>query len=261
MSPTGHPNRRYIVKVFTRVETPFFDSKKGSFTGTGFVVDKERGWILTNAHVASRSLSVVHISFKGGEEIAVEKLYVDPLIDVAVLQIDIKFIPSHIKSAPLDCKQKPKAGHPVGVFGHPWGFDYTATRGIVSGYTFMGDQHLMQIDAPVNHGNSGGPLISIENGKVVGIATAMLNNSKAKRMNFAEPIIYACKIIDLLKVGNNPSPPDLPVTFFEDRNKGHSLKVAGVYSKQAAFPLMPNDEILKIRKGKEDAAIHHFSLT
>jgi len=145
----------------------------------------------------------------------------------------------------------PKAGHPVGVFGHPWGFDYTATRGIVSGYTYREGVHLLQTDAPVNHGNSGGPLISVETGKVVGITMAMLNRASAKRMNFAVPIKYACKILSLMKKGKDPSPPDLPVVFFDNKNKVKPLKVAKVYASNSDFPFKPDDEISQVGNGHE----------
>jgi len=242
---------QYTVKISTMVKMPFDDDTKGSFTGTGFLVDAGRGWILTNAHVVSRSPSKVRISFKGGEDVVAEKLYVDPLIDVAVLQISKKQVPGNAKSAPLACRKMPKAGHPVGVFGHPWGFDYTATRGIVSGYTYREGMHLLQTDAPVNHGNSGGPLISVETGKVVGITMAMLNRTSAKRMNFAVPIRYACKIISLMKKGKDPSPPDLPIVFFDHKNKVKPLKVAKVYASNPDFPLKPGDEINQVGNGHE----------
>jgi len=242
---------QYTVKINTMVQTPFDDDKKGSFTGTGFLVDAGRGWILTNAHVVSRSPSNVRISFKGGEDVSADKLYVDPLIDVAILQVPAKKVPGKAKSAPLACRKMPKAGNPVGVFGHPWGFDYTATRGIVSGYTYREGMHLLQTDAPVNHGNSGGPLISVETGKVVGITMAMLNRVSAKRMNFAVPIKYACKILSLMKKGKDPAPPVLPVVFFDNKNKVKPLKVARVYASKADFPLKPGDEINQVGNGHE----------
>ena len=242
---------QYTVKISTSVMTPFDEDSKGTFTGTGFLVDASRGWILTNAHVASRSPSSVRISFKGDEYMVAEKLYIDPLIDVAILQIPLSKLPSKVKPAPLQCKNMPKAGTSVGAFGHPWGFNYTATMGIVSGYTYKWGMYLMQTDAPVNHGNSGGPLISVENGKVVGITTAKLDKASAKRMNFAVPAKYACKIISLLKQDKDPSPPDLPIVFFDDENKGKTLNVAKVYTTSSHYPLQSGDEILQVDNGRE----------
>jgi len=242
---------QYTVKIITRVQMPFYDDEKGTFTGTGFLIDAKKGWILTNAHVVSRSPSTVRISFKGREDVIAEKLYVDPLIDVAVLQIPAKNIPDNTTPAPLQCRTMPKVGHPVGVFGHPWDFDYTATLGIVSGYAYREGRYFLQTDAPVNHGNSGGPLISVKSGKVVGIATARLNERQAKRMNFAVPIKYACKIVSLMKKGKDPSPPDLPVLFFDNVNKGKPLKVAKVLATSSDFPLRPGDEILQVGKRSE----------
>ena len=78
---------RYTVKITTAVDYSFGSEKKGTWRGSGFLVDRERGWILTNAHVAGKSPSTVRVSFKDRPYSKVEKIYVDNHLDLAVLRV------------------------------------------------------------------------------------------------------------------------------------------------------------------------------
>ena len=77
----------YTVKIKSELRIPFMEDIKGSSSGAGFVVDKERGWIMTNAHVANYSPSEVTLAFREGDYSKAQTLYVDPYIDVAILKI------------------------------------------------------------------------------------------------------------------------------------------------------------------------------
>ena len=68
---------RFTVKTMTAIEYAFGSESKGAFRGSGFLVDRERGWILTNAHVAGRSPSTVRINFKDQPRVTAKKLYID----------------------------------------------------------------------------------------------------------------------------------------------------------------------------------------
>ena len=149
----------YTVKFTTAVDYPFGNDRKGTSRGSGFLVDKERGWILTNAHVASRSPSHLRVSFKDQPYTAAQKVYVDNHLDLAVIKVDPSKIPASAVAANLFCGQEPAPGLPVIAFGHPWNLDYTATRGIISGTKSLSDVEQLQTDAALNPGNSGGPLI------------------------------------------------------------------------------------------------------
>ncbi len=242
--------KHYTVKVRARVELPFFGDHRGTYHGAGFVVDTQRGWILTNAHVVARSPSVVHVSFRGGDYIPATKLYVDPVIDLAVLEIPVKFRPARLPAATLDCAQMPAIGHVVGAFGHPWNLSYTGTRGIISGITskFAGMLEMLQTDAPINPGNSGGPLISLKSGKVVGINTAVRRGSQ--NTNFAVPMVHACHILGLLRQGKDPSPPELGMAFVLDIDEANRLVVARVYNgKDTGDALREGDVIRSVNRG------------
>jgi len=216
----------YTVKISSAVEYAFGDENKGTSRGAGFLIDRERGWILTNAHVARRAPATIRVNFKGQASVRAQRLYIDTHLDVSILQIPPDRIPASARLAELDCQNQPRAGQQVIAFGHPWGLDFTATRGIISGTKVFDGVELLQTDAALNPGNSGGALIDEVSGRVVGINTSALSKSQSEGMNFATPISLACTIVSLMKKGVDPSPPKLPVRFAETLQDGE-LVIAG----------------------------------
>ncbi len=199
---------RYTIQVLTVTDYGFGRETRGTSRGAGFLIDRERGWIITNAHVVKKSPSRVRISFHNHPYINAEKLYIDNHLDLAILQIDVNRIPPEAIPAQLNCSITPNPGTAVIAYGHPWGLIYTATRGIISGSkTLDGSEHL-QTDAAVNPGNSGGPLIDAQSGQVVGINSSGLRDTAG--LNFAVPVPFACTIRDLLREGRQPDPPIIP---------------------------------------------------
>ncbi len=241
----------YTVKIRTRITINFVEDDYGSFEGAGFVVDAERKWILTNAHVVGRSPATITVAFKDKPFISARKIYVDPYRDVAVLEIDDASDQSILAAAPLNCVGMPNVGHSIGAFGHPYSLDYTGTRGIVSGVTKI--TSMLQIDAAINPGNSGGPLISLLSGRVVGINTASLvaDDAEVQNTNFAEPIVYACKILDLLREGKDPSPPVMPIVYYVPPVDRDALIVARSYLQQDRIDLRSGDEIVGVEGSSE----------
>ncbi|MFQ6023720.1 MAG: S1C family serine protease [Acidiferrobacterales bacterium] len=244
--------RKYTVKVITRVELPFFGDNKGTSIGAGFIVDASRRWIMTNAHVVARSPSQVKAAFLGGDYYPARKVYVDPYLDVAILEIADAPEDKQLETAELDCEAAPAIGHTVGAFGHPWDLSFTGTRGIISGVTskFTGMAEMLQTDAPINPGNSGGPLISLKTGKVVGVNTASRRSSQ--NTNFAVPMSHACRILDLLREGRDPSPPDLPFVFFLDLDEANRLVVAKVDDDDSSPSLREGDIIRRVEGVRDE---------
>ncbi|MFQ5546484.1 MAG: trypsin-like peptidase domain-containing protein [Acidiferrobacterales bacterium] len=231
----------YTVKVKATVDLPFVEDSKGTGKGAGFVVDAKRGWIMTNAHVVSHSPAKVTIAFHKQKYVTASKIYVDPYLDLAVLKVDVENMPSEARAAPLDCGDFPAVGHPVGAFGHPYSLSYTGTRGIISGVTTNMGGEMLQTDAPINGGNSGGPLISLRTGKVVGINTLSRGNEDDQNTNFAEAMKHVCRVLTLLQNGQDPSPPQLATIFFWSLDEQHELKVAD--TSLQTIPLQKGDEI------------------
>lgn len=84
---------RYTVKVKRISSIGLNQDEGGSAHGTGFLIDRQRGWILTNAHVASRSPAELTVSFKGQRPVEAKRVYVDPLVDMAIMAINPKLRP------------------------------------------------------------------------------------------------------------------------------------------------------------------------
>ena len=235
--------REYTVKIRTRIETPFLEDVVGSFTGAGFLVDATRGWIVTNAHVVGRSTSDrVEVAFAGEEFRPARKLYVDTFADLAVIAVEGL---GARRAAVLDDSDVPSIGEPVGAFGHPLGIPFTGTRGIVSGHTDQFGPDLIQIDATVDHGNSGGPVISLRDRRVVGIATYAAGGGKADRLNFATPIRDVRRVLSLLRAGSPPSPPSLEFALLKDDEGRHTLVVGRTFD-AARWPFESGDRIVAV---------------
>ena len=232
----------YTVQIRTTVDMAFSEDARSASMGAGFVVDAERGWVMTNAHVAARSPSQVRVRFQRGEYHEATKVYVDPYLDLAILELDESQREGR-EVAKLDCQDLPPIGHPVGAFGHPWDLVYTGTRGIISGVTSRIGTELIQTDAPINGGNSGGPLISLDSGKIVGLSTSSMNQDDDQNTNFAVPMIYACKVLRLLQEGKDPSPPQLLALFYEDLDDLGRLTVAKTYLPDDTLSLEVGDTI------------------
>lgn len=242
----------YTVRIKTRIEMAFGDDRAGVFSGAGFVVDNERGWIVTNKHVVGESPSHIRISTKGHDFVAALKVYVDAYTDIAIIEADV----ATAGEAALDCENIPGTGHPVGAYGHPWGLDYTGTQGTISGRTNNFRVDLLQTDAPINSGNSGGPLISMRTGKVVGISTATYADEEAENTNFAVPSSEVCQILALLMDGKDPSPPIFPVAFY-NLEDDDALIVAKSYLPTKQLDLRTGDRILTAGSHKTPISKEH----
>ena len=248
----------YTVKIDVSTEMPFIeDSWYGS--GTGFLVDKESGLILTNKHVSSQSPSLIDINFKDEDYLEGTIAYVDPIFDLALITIDPSLIPDFAVNAPLACKQTPVQGESVVAFGHPAGQDFTASTGIISGQRFelSAQAEFIQTDAAINPGNSGGPLISVKTNQIIGINSYGI---EAEGLNFALPSEHFCTIINLFKENIDPSPAKLPFIFASNTDRNLHLKVSdyiafgqnncqgGESEEDAVKPLEIGDEILFINQ-------------
>ncbi|MGY4828271.1 Do family serine endopeptidase [Sphaerotilaceae bacterium SBD11-9] len=162
--------------------------------GSGFIISAD-GLILTNAHVV-REAKEVTVKLSDRREFAAKVLGADPTTDIAVLRINAKDLPT----VRLGNPKQLEVGDPVMAVGAPFGFEQTATQGIVSakGRSLPGDSVVpfIQTDAAVNPGNSGGPLFD-GSGAVVGINAQIYSQSGGYQgLAFAIPIDVALKVKD-----------------------------------------------------------------
>ena len=215
----------YTVKFRTTIEKPFREDKKvGLRKGSGFLIDKSKGLILTNAHVTGMSKSKIRVAFKDKGFVSAKQVYVDPEIDMAIVKVNANDIPKIAKEGKLQCNGKVPNGTSVAAFGHPKGLSFSASRGIISKYRFWIGKDVIQTDAAINSGNSGGPLIDLNTGLIVGINKSSYKDYQG--LSFAVPSGYVCTIVNLYIEGKDPSPIDLPIRFAEDREAENYVKVS-----------------------------------
>ncbi len=191
-------------------ETPF----RGQ--GSGFIISPD-GLILTNAHVV-RDVKEVTVKLSDRREFKAKVLGSDPTTDIAVLRIEAKGLPTVRLGDPAQLQ----VGDPVLAIGSPFGFEQTATQGIVSakGRSLPGDAAVpfIQTDAAVNPGNSGGPLFD-GTGGVVGINSQIYSQSGGYQgLSFAIPINVALKVKDQIVATGKASHARLGVTI-QDLNQ------------------------------------------
>jgi S1-C subfamily serine protease len=170
--------------VSTRSVDPFFgfpvpQTQRQQALGSGFVIDKA-GHIITNYHVVAGARSV-DVSFSNNESMPAKIVGVDPSTDVAVLQVD-----AHSRALTplvLGNSDAVRVGDSVVAIGNPFGLERTVTTGIVSALQRViqapnsySIDHVIQTDAALNKGNSGGPLLDAE-GRVIGINSQIQSGS------------------------------------------------------------------------------------
>ena len=234
---------KYTVKIYNSTDTPFIEDSYNPSSGSGFLIDKVNGIIITNAHVASYSPALNRVNFKHSNPVQSKQIYIDTDIDLALLKIDPASIPKDAVEAKLHCKNDYKQGQSVVAFGHPAGKDFTITRGIISAVRFESDFfESIQTDAAINRGNSGGALIDVSTGIVVGINSFGVEDNQG--LNFALPSYTVCKVIDLFKNKKDPSPLNFNVIFSNNKEQGKFLKVSEVLT--ADNSLKVGDEITQI---------------
>ena len=184
------------------------EMSSGRWHGSGFVIDRDTGWIMTNAHVAGSGPAEITVQFADDStRHPAERVFVDSRHDIAVIATDPAKIPAETTDLQVDCSYVLERGTEVVSVGHPEGHDFTVTLGVLSGIrTFDADPELYSTDVVVESGSSGGPVVSRETGKVLGIATSAYDDSD---IGLLTPAREACQVSKLLMRGLDPSRPKL----------------------------------------------------
>ncbi|HLH74343.1 MAG TPA: trypsin-like peptidase domain-containing protein [Chloroflexota bacterium] len=203
-----------VVNQAPPIQTAFGQIGQPEALGSGVIIDKD-GHIVTNNHVVAGGGSFQVIFANGQQKVPATLVGRDPVSDIAVLKVNVP-VPAVATFGNSDDLQ---IGEQVVAIGSALGdFRNTVTHGIVSGLdrTLPADSGealsgLIQTDAPINHGNSGGPLLNLQ-GQVIGINTAVVRSTGvggdiAEGLGFAIPSNTVKQIADqLIQHGVVPRP-------------------------------------------------------
>lgn len=202
-------------------------------SGTGFVyaTDDNYGYILTNAHVVSKGENVKGV-MTNNTNVDLTILGMDTYTDLAVLRMNKKEV---IQVASIGKSENMKVGNTVFTVGSPLGSTYagTITKGILSGKDRLVETNtsssnmistesyivkVLQTDAAISPGNSGGPLVNLA-GDVIGITSLKLVDEQVEGMGFAIPIEDAIRYVDVLEKGEVIKRPLIGVQVLDLTNK------------------------------------------
>lgn len=217
-----------------------YKGKKLNVSGTGFVYKKDsgKGYILTNYHVVNGS-SALKVVFSDDSKVDAKFVGGDEYLDVAVISVDEDAV---LKVAEFGSSSDSVLGDTVFTVGSPVGDEYrgTVTRGILSGKDRLVTvavkggvedyvMKLIQTDAAMNPGNSGGPLCNV-NGEVIGMNSLKLVKNEVEGMGFAISAEDIMAHIDTFEKGEKIKRPYLGISMINLEN-GNALDYYGVSKK------------------------------
>lgn len=215
-SPLPKTDNERLVEAAQRVDSSVVSIKIASTTrGAGVVYDEE-GFVLTNYHVVAPVLGArdfriqednpgtLTIRFSNGRELPGRVVAADGEEDIAVVKLEPADTAETFDAVNLGESSKIKKGQAVFVVGSPVGLDHTMSTGIVSALDrteILPDRQLplMQLDASINVGDSGGPLFDLD-GALVGITT--LRSNRAEGIGFAIPVDRVRAFLRALRQGD-----------------------------------------------------------
>lgn len=171
-----------------------------SSLGSGVIVSGD-GYILTNHHVVANADEII-VLLADGREAEAQVVGSDPETDLAVLRITLK----NLSPMPIGNSSQARVGDVVLAIGNPFGLGQSVSQGIVSatgrGLGLNTFENFLQTDAAINRGNSGGALIDAY-GNLIGINTAMLDETSSQGISFAIPVKTAIKVLeDIIREGH-----------------------------------------------------------
>jgi putative serine protease PepD len=204
-----------VVDIIVNTKSSGFGDQGATAEGSGFVVDTS-GNIVTNDHVVTGA-TAIKVRFQDGKSVKATLVGTDPSTDVAVIKVNVAA--SDLHPLTFASSSAVEVGQPVAAIGSPFGLPETLTSGIVSAvnrtitapnnYSISG---AIQTDAPINHGNSGGPLLNAS-GQVIGVNAQIESDSGGNDgVGFAIPSNAVKSVADTIISGGKVQHAYLGVT-------------------------------------------------
>ncbi len=214
--PEDSPFHDFFEKFFGQMPESNGQQPSVRSLGSGFIISAD-GYVLTSAHVVDNADEII-VRMTDRREMVAKVIGTDKRSDVALLKVDAKGLP-YLKFGKPD---ELKVGEWVLAIGSPFGFENTATAGIVSakGRSLPNENYIpfIQSDVAINPGNSGGPLFNMK-GEVVGINAQIYSRSGGYMgLAFSVPIDLAMQVADQLRSGGKVKRGWLGVTI-QDVNR------------------------------------------
>jgi len=194
--PPGSPFEEFFEEFMRR--QPQQMPREATSLGSGFVIDAQRGYIVTNNHVVAKAEEIT-VVLDSGNTIEADLVGTDAKTDIAVLRVDTDLDLTEVE---FGNSRDMRVGDWVVAIGNPFGLGGTVTAGIISARARDINagpyDDFFQTDASINRGNSGGPMFNTE-GKVIGINTAIFSPTQVSiGIGFAIPSDLARPVIDQL---------------------------------------------------------------
>jgi serine protease Do len=193
--PEGHPFGEWLRRFFN--EAPQNQEFNTESLGSGFIISND-GYVLTNYHVVEDADEVV-VRLSDRRELEAKVIGSDELSDVALLKVAADNLPT----VKIGNSKDLKVGQWILAIGSPFGFDHSATAGIISalGRSLPNGNYVpyIQTDAAINPGNSGGPLFNLD-GEVIGVNSQIYSRTGGYMgLSFAIPIDVAMDVVQQIK--------------------------------------------------------------
>lgn len=182
------------------------NARPDSSLGSGFVVDRQAGYVLTNHHIVAQA-SQLRVVLGNGEEREARLVGRAPHLDIALLELQGGPLAEDVPALRLADSVELHVGEWVIALGNPFGGEVTASAGIVSSLGNVASVYeppqelyrsLIHTDVAIHAGNSGGPLVNL-GGEVVGVSAAMGRTSSG--IGFAVPMSQIVRVLEELKRG------------------------------------------------------------
>lgn len=248
--------KKNVVRVQTHLQIARAQDE-GKLMGTGFIVDKELGYICTNQHVALvGELGTQKVTFYNGLELDAEPIYTDPWHDFAIIKVNPKHMPK--ESIVLPFGEFPKVDDKVLIVGQNQGQQYSVQDGLVSSLyetqSFLPVQTLV-ISLNTRGGSSGSPLVD-EKGHVVG-----LNFARSETYASTIPIAYIRDALAELKKSQLPTRYGTGALFdyysLDQAVRYDQFPVSEVTNYEKAFPLASH-KVLRVKQILPDSPAGQF---